>query len=241
MNKILVVGDSLTAGHPGIGFADILSKTKSHYQVVVQGRGGDTLLGISQRLPSLLKRHTPDSLIIEAGVNDLILPWFKTRGGAWKKLATRLDSLGSIPSMDITSFQSLYSETVTTAQQHTCAVIMTTIPCLGEDLNSELNQQRQEYNATIRHIAVTHAVCLADVGKAFDSILQAVYPPSTYLLNEYHNLFMDTLLTAIHATTDLLSKRRQLVLTVDGIHLNRRGAQVFAETIQNELACINSN
>ncbi len=239
MKRVLIAGDSLTAGQLGASFVDILARKNMPYRMIAKGRGGDTLLGIRRRLLSHLTRHVPDIVIIEAGVNDLLLPWFRMRGGSWKKLADRLEASGSIPSTEISSFQSLYSETIATANQCVSFVIVTTITCLGEDLGSVLNQRREQYNEVIRHLSEKYNVHLADVGKVFNGILQIMQAPSDYLLNEYYSLYLDTFLTTTSTVIDFLSRQRRLALTVDGIHLNNRGAQVYAETILEQLPHVN--
>jgi|WetSurMetagenome_2_1015567.scaffolds.fasta_scaffold387075_1 lysophospholipase L1-like esterase len=235
MKKILIVGDSLTTGHAGVNYVNIIARANPSDQVLYHGQGGDTLAGISRRLLLLIKRDTPDLVVIEAGTNDLLLPWFRTREAAWKNLAYRLKASGSVPAMDLPSFRAHYTETIEEINRFGPRIIIMTISCLGEDLKSAINQQRKKYNNEIRRIAAMYGLLLADVGKAFDNILQAVPTPSDYLLNDFYSMFLDTLITTLNPGANPLSRQRGLVLTVDGVHLNQRGARIFAETIMEKM------
>ncbi|HEY8938706.1 MAG TPA: arylesterase [Cellvibrio sp.] len=75
-DKILVLGDSLSAGY-GIdiqqGWVSLLQKelTKSHkVQVINASVSGETSSGGKTRLPALLTEHKPDVVILELGGND---------------------------------------------------------------------------------------------------------------------------------------------------------------------------
>ncbi len=77
--RLLVVGDSLSAeyGIPrGTGWVALLDvqlkKDKPDWQVVNASISGDTTAGGLTRLPSLLKRHQPQLVVIELGGNDAL-------------------------------------------------------------------------------------------------------------------------------------------------------------------------
>lgn len=234
MKRILIVGDSLMAGRPGASFVKALARRGSVERVTAAGRGGATLLEIRRRVLPLIKRHAPDVVILEAGTNDLLLPWLQARGGAWQKLAERLEAAGSVPTTSADAFHSRYSELIESVRPFAPIIVMT-IACVGEDVNSGLNQKRKEYNDAICHLTENEGVHLADVGKVFDDILRARGSAAAYLLNEFSYIYLDTLLTAIDPAADFLSRRRGLALTVDGVHLNRQGARIFAEALQDQL------
>lgn len=74
--KILVMGDSLSAGY-GIdiqqGWVNLLEKelTKNHsIQIINASVSGETSSGGNSRLPALLAEHKPDIVILELGGND---------------------------------------------------------------------------------------------------------------------------------------------------------------------------
>lgn len=72
--KVLVVGDSITAGY---GLAPEQAWTtrfasETGWQVVNAGASGDTTSGGLERLPALLDEHQPAAVIIELGGNDML-------------------------------------------------------------------------------------------------------------------------------------------------------------------------
>jgi len=236
MNRMLVVGDSLTAAIPGASYVKILKKMQNTYSIIDKGRGGDTLLGINRRLNHLLAEYKPWVVLIEVGANDILLPFLKCRGGKWERSVNRLVKRGSIPTVKTSQFQALYSQTIEMVKQHEVAkLVITTISCLGEDLTSELNKRRDEYNNIIRNFARQYEIQLADVGEVFDAYIKKLNKPSKYLMPDYYKIYLDSLHTMIEKFADNLSARRGLSLTIDGVHLNRLGAKIFTETILEKL------
>ncbi len=76
---ILIVGDSLSAEYGlrrGSGWAALLEKRlaqeKIQGKVVNASISGDTTSGGRSRLPALLKRHSPDVVVLELGGNDAL-------------------------------------------------------------------------------------------------------------------------------------------------------------------------
>jgi acyl-CoA thioesterase-1 len=70
---ILVHGDSLSAGYgmlPNETWVALLDDTLEDHTVVNSSISGETSKGGLERLPSLLKTHQPDLVILELGAND---------------------------------------------------------------------------------------------------------------------------------------------------------------------------
>jgi acyl-CoA thioesterase-1 len=76
---VLIVGDSLSAEYGltrGSGWAQLMSQQALQealkFKLVNASISGDTTSGGVSRLPSLLKQHQPDVLVIELGGNDAL-------------------------------------------------------------------------------------------------------------------------------------------------------------------------
>ena len=80
-------------------------------------------------------------------------------------------------------------------------VVLATLSCLGEDLEEEANRVRSRLNRRIMELAGKHGCQVADVGRAFDQ--------------------------------ELINRQGMggFYLTMDGVHLNRRGAELYAREI----------
>lgn len=71
--KVLVVGDSLSAGYglaKGESWVDLLALKEPKHQFINASISGETTAGGLSRLPALLSREQPDWVLIELGAND---------------------------------------------------------------------------------------------------------------------------------------------------------------------------
>ncbi len=91
---LLVVGDSISAGYglpAGAGWVDLLAARieaeRYPVRVVNASITGDTTAGGRARLPALLARHKPSTVVIELGANDGL------RGGNLQAARTNLDAM----------------------------------------------------------------------------------------------------------------------------------------------------
>ena len=225
--KILFIGDSITEGKIGIGYVDIIQHKFPEFQCQNYGSGGDTLSGIFTRLLKILRTHTEkyDIIVIEAGHNDLFLPYVKRK---WKFTSIRKVT-------PLNKIKDFYDNGLRTVSLHSKAkIIITTLSCLGEVLNSPINQIRRSVNDQIKEVGLKHGAYIADVSPIFDKILRKSI--SSYnLLNHPLNLPLDYFRSKRMNWVEKISKKRRLVLTIDGGHLNSKGAIIYAREISRIL------
>jgi lysophospholipase L1-like esterase len=225
--RILFVGDSITEGKIGIGYVDIIQRNFPEFQCQNYGRGGDTLSGIFTRLFKILKADTEyyDVLIIEAGHNDLFLPYVKSK---WKFTSIRKVT-------PLNKIESVYNNGLEMVGLLSKAkIILTTLSCLGEDFSSQINQKRRFINDKIKEIGSKHEAYLADVSSVFDKILRKSF--SSYnLIDHPLNMVLDYFRSKRTNLVEKICKKRGLVLTIDGGHLNSKGAMIYAKEISRIL------
>jgi len=225
--RILFVGDSITEGKIGIGYVDIIQRNFPEFQCQNYGRGGDTLSGIFTRLFKILKADTEyyDVLIIEAGHNDLFLPYVKSK---WKFTSIRKVT-------PLNKIESVYNNGLEMVGLLSKAkIILTTLSCLGEDFSSQINQKRRFINNKIKEIGSKHEAYLADVSSVFDKILRKSF--SSYnLIDHPLNMVLDYFRSKRTNLVEKICKKRGLVLTIDGGHLNSKGAMIYAKEISRIL------
>jgi len=225
--KILFIGDSITEGKIGIGYVDIIQRKFPEFLCHNYGRGGDTLSGIFTRLFKILKTDTEyyDIIIIEAGHNDLFLPYVKSK---WKFTSIRKVT----PLNKIEAFYDNGLEMVGLLSK--AKIILTTLSCLGEDFSSQINQKRRFINDKIKEIGSKHEAYLADVSSVFDKILRKSF--SSYnLIDHPLNMVLDYFRSKRTNLVEKICKKRGLVLTIDGGHLNSKGAMIYAKEISRIL------
>ncbi len=236
MFKILIVGDSLAGGWPHQNFPHLLKKMLPRYQVIARPSGGQTLIAVGERAEKMIGEILPHILVIEAGTNDLLLPALERRGGSVKMLAFRMRQRGYVPIEDPSEFKEAYAGIIDKVRKKVVGIVLTTIPCVGEDLSSELNQRRKEYNQAIRELANERNLLVADVAERFQRFLGQRSWSGKYLLDSFIGILLDPLRCSTKGGAEVVSRKRGLLLTVDGVHLNPQGAFLFAETVFEALS-----
>lgn len=235
--KILLIGDSITEGVDGFSYVRLLQADCVDCAFVNLGLGGDTLHGISQRLFAELA-HTPeyDVIVFAAGHNDLLIPHMQQGSPAFQFIARSLLKRGCIPTPDSSSFAFKLQSTIDKLPAvFNGKIILTTLSCLGERPENDLNRKRQQLNVAIRQVAYKNGLHLADVGAVFDTKLRGKKTAVTVLSNPYAMITIDKLLSRTRAGVTQLSRLRHTHLTIDGVHLNYEGAMIYRDTIQ---ACL---
>ncbi len=235
--KILIIGDSITEGILGINYVTMLQNQFQNAQFCNMGLGGDTLQGISDRLLAEISMNRYDIIIIEAGHNDIILPKMKEINQLFKLAYKKLIRRGSIPTTSTEEFENKYMQLITNIKA-TCKseIILATLSCLNENLNAGTNQKRENLNQIIRKVASYHNCFIADVGQAFNDILMNKNNCSKFLDGFFNTFFFDALRTKTIEGTISLSNKRNLKLTVDGVHINLEGAKIYCNVISD---CLN--
>ena len=233
--RVLITGDSITEGELGLSYVDPLSEMYPEFELINLGRDGDTLLSIMDRTIEHLRRDSDyDLIIIEAGHNDILLPSFRNRTIIHQFVASHMVGKGNLWAGDADEFISIYSFFIDSVRGVTkVPVYITTLSCLSEDLDSATNKLRREYNIRIRALAEEKGTGLIDVGADFDSIL-AQYQCRDYLMDDMMGSALSGRRISRSADdADNLSRERGLYLTIDGGHLNSRGARLYTDAVSD--------
>jgi lysophospholipase L1-like esterase len=235
--KILITGDSITEGKLGQNFLDFILEENKAFQLTNLGLGGDTLLGIQKRTLNHLKSHNNyDIIVIIAGHNDIIIPSFEKMTFIHQQIAKSLRKRGSIPCESRETFKSHYIQFLNNLKNVTSSkIIITTLGCLNEDLKAETNHIRFHYNQVIKEVALECACQLCDIGQAFDAYLNQVNTTNYFMDSLTKAFISDQYLTKNPKATMKLSKKRQLHLTIDGVHLNANGSRIYADLLLSYL------
>lgn len=239
-NVYLFAGDSLTEGVYGESYVERVAKAlyRGHTgpapEVVNAGRGCDTVQSLLDRIDEPLRHYRPQWVILAIGTNDVWLPWLSAHSLGWRLwFLYRRFALGQTPTTDLDQFAAAYRALIDKARTLARArTLACTVSPLGEQLSSPVNQGLARLNGVIKDVAAGCQAPVADVWQAFVEELTVLPHPSTYVPGEwlFHWLDRRRLRTA-GASSDALSRRRHLLLTFDGIHLNSHGADLWAETV----------
>jgi lysophospholipase L1-like esterase len=243
MTVYLFCGDSLTEGTYGESYVEQVAKTLSPagndqgHKVFNAGRGCDTVQSLLERIEQPLRQYQPHWVILAIGTNDVWLPWLSTHSLGWRAwYGYRRLMVGQSPTTDLDGFAAIYRALIDKIRSLSRAqVLACTVSPVGEQLASPANRQMARLNGTIKHVAVECRVPVADIWQASVEALAMVPRPSNYVPGEWLFAWLDRKRLPTIAP-DELSRRRRLLLTFDGIHLNSRGAELWANCIVGALA-----
>jgi lysophospholipase L1-like esterase len=238
----LFAGDSLTEGTYGESYVERIAAALqwagdgARREVINAGRGCDTVRSLLVRIDESLVQHRPQWVILAVGSNDVWLPWLGSHSiGWWLWFRYRGIRWRQTPARDLDEFAAAYRALIDKARSLANArVLACTVSPLGERLSTPVNHQVARVNGTIKHVAVHAGVPVADVWQAFVEELAPLPRRSRYLPREWLTRWADRQHLR-HGSADKLARRRRLHLTFDGIHLNSRGADLWAATVLRAL------
>ncbi len=221
--RIAFAGDSLTAGRPGSSYFAILRERLAGQTLVNLGRGNDTVVSLYHRLTRLRFGEPFDVAFLWIGVNDV------ATGSPWTFQAVSL--LKRQPrSRNLVEFRAYYQATLDLL--HRCAhrVVAVSTALKGEDVASPWNCELDMLSEVIRELASRGVRTeYLDVRAVMIERL-AGKRISNYLPSSVIRVALDALTLRSDQQIDRRAAERGLHLTLDGIHLNRAGAQLVAET-----------
>jgi len=221
--RIAFFGDSLTEGRPGVSYVDILRERFPEHELVNFGRGGESVVGTHEQVLSLDGTPRFDLAFVWTGVNDVLARI------SWTSPITRAVLL--LPWADSREeFIDRYRALLASVTERATRVVAVAPLFVGEDLANEWNQELD-----VRAAAV-EALC-----KRFPSVefvhLRSAMPDvgpdqvaSVFVERSSFGTVWEVLALRTPADVDRVSAERGLRYTLDGIHLNSRGAAAVAGT-----------
>lgn len=234
--RILFVGDSIIKGSLGVNWVKQLAEDHPEWTIINAGKNGDTLFKVAERLEQVLIEDADyDVVVLLAGYNDILIPSLHKRGFFFRLAGEHLVKKGYAPLPDPCSFEKKLLETIDkTRAKSKAAILLMTLGCMNEANSFALNHTRKKINDVIRDIASRKNCLLADTGALIDGCLQQ-FRTSNYFLEGFFrvNLFDKT--QCLLGNPDRLSEQRKLHLTIDGLHLNNRGAGIFRKEVESVL------
>ncbi|MEJ6980633.1 SGNH/GDSL hydrolase family protein [Pedobacter sp. P351] len=233
--RILFLGDSITRGTQGVNWIKMIEKDHPYWTLENAGINGETMNKLSGRLETYLKNNSNyDVIVFQSGTNDILLPMFRHRGFWFRQSYRQQIKSGNIPSSP-KEFEIVLKHSVEYIQRHSEAqIILPNLGCINEYLLAETNAKLFSFNSIIKKIAKEHSCIPVDISELFQNELSHMKTMDYCADNFSDTAFLD-LITCNLGMADKLSKKRKLHLTIDGIHLNSKGAKIFKEKIENAI------
>jgi lysophospholipase L1-like esterase len=227
--QIAFFGDSLTFGAPGVSFLKLLEKTFPNHDLLNYGQGGDTALSLYRRIRELPAKKY-DMVFLWVGVNDELVhaSWAypllkKLRSQPWAK--------------NLKEFETTYRRLVDLLCSRTRSLVTVTPLLIGEDIHNPWNRNLARMAESIRKLGEEYSnVQCIDIRHEILPQLKGK-DASSFFPRSVFRILRDMAKFKTGREVDAESKNRKLYFTLDGIHLNQKGAEIaaalFAEAIRN--------
>jgi lysophospholipase L1-like esterase len=242
---VLFLGDSHTAGAYGSDFVGLLVPTAqgAGAATVRAGVNGECSDRIADRLSGLLQQHGPPmAAVILAGTNNVMAGYHPS----FLKFYRDGDKTGH-SSMGLDVYKADLTRMVQTlqAQARGCAVLLVTLPPLGETSSHPLAAAIQEHNAALKEVAAQYkeAVTVVDFHAACQQYLQQHADtskppvPACYLdvsgwMIIWSALVMLFLHRVVRLSWNRIAAMRGRVLLHDDVHLTETAGHMLARQLQ---------
>ena len=226
--RIAFFGDSLTFGVPGVSFLKLLEKKFPKHELLNYGQGGDTVISLMRRIQKL-PAQTYDMAFLWVGVNDELVhaSWTypllkKLRKQPWAK--------------DLKEFEEYYRRLIGLIKPQSLRLIAVTPLLIGERVENPWNRNLARMAALIKKISEEYPeVECIDIREEIVPQLEGK-EVSAFFPRSVMRILRDIAKFKTSREVDAESKNRKLYFTLDGVHLNQRGAEtaagLFAQAIR---------
>lgn len=211
-------GDSNTHGNVSYDWVADLAKMYPHFQFVNAGRNSDLTFTLLHRIDDLIACK-PAFINLLIGTNDINATLAASSMKRYRENGRLRE--GELPS--IVSFGRNYEEIVLRLTSETTAKIaVMSLPLMGEDPESEINETVAAYNGIINEVAVRHNLTYLPLFEEQKAYLQQNPSQTKYTFSRYFYLL--NLSVVKHywfgKTWDEISKSHGTRLSPDFLHQN---------------------
>jgi len=226
--KIAFIGDSLTEGTVGASYFDILDKKLPQHEMLNWGKGGDTVISLFRRLREKNFKPPLDIGFLWIGVNDVFVKtsWFfpltkRLRGQPWAK--------------NHTQFQEYYRYLLELLQDKITHTFTLPPLLIGEDIDNAWNKELTVLSKIIQDLSVKYPkVEFVDLREHFFPHL-ASKSISPYVPKSVFRAILDALFVKSPEKLGKKALERGLQFTIDGVHLNKAGAEKVAAVLLEKI------
>jgi lysophospholipase L1-like esterase len=226
--KIAFIGDSLTEGIVGASYFDILQDKLSQHELLNYGKGGDTVKSLFRRLSRMGFESNMDIGFLWIGANDVFV---KTR---WSfPLTKRLR--GQPWAKSHTQFLDYYRSLLELLQDNITHIFTLPPLLIGEDIDNAWNEELTVLSKIIRDLSVKYPnVEFVDLREHFIPQL-ASKNISPYVPKSVFRVILDALFVKNPEELEKKATERGLHYTIDGVHLNKAGAEKVANVLLEKI------
>jgi len=230
--SIAFFGDSLTEGIPGVSYFNLLKEKMPDPEYVLKnyGKGGDTVKSLYRRIRKLNIVTLFDISFLWVGTNDI----FVKVSGAFPIIKTILKQPWARTTDEFGRYYQLLLKHLTRIS----AKVVTVPPLfLGEDLNNTWNRDLARLSEVIRKQSAGYEnVSYLDLRDFFP--VKPTPGRKGYVARRAGRVILDAAIPVNKEKVDRKSAKRGLHYTLDGVHLNSRGAQIVTDVFYKQITDI---
>jgi len=220
--KIIFYGDSLTEGNIGASFIDKIKKRYPKNEIINFGKNGDTVISLYKRIIKNDLDISSDLAFIWIGTNDV----FVKVSGLYYPIKVFSNQR---PSKDHDQFCDYYQKVVKIISKKAKKVVSIPPIFVGENLENKWNLEIKELSKHIENISDMFSnVQYFDLRTVFVKKLKNKVT-SDYVTKNFLTTFSDYIKYNNPKEINKISDKRGLFFTLDGIHLNEKGAKIVTE------------
>ncbi len=223
--KILFLGDSITEGIPGVSYVSIMQDSNSDYDLVNRGVGGDTVSSLLRRVKKMNDLSSFDQIVLFVGVNDV----FGKLTNTYKILKTLTKQRWA---KDTSIFKKQYEDLIAHIMKKNKNIIIIPPLLIGEDISNKWNIELYTLIKIVNDISRNNNLTYLDLYSEFKGYLNDKQI-SNYLPMKITELLKDVKGLTTPSLVDQKSNERGLHLTLDGVHINSKGAKIISKAISN--------
>lgn len=226
--KIAFIGDSLTEGVVGASYFDILQDKLSQHELLNYGKGGDTVISLFRRLHEINLKLPLDIGFLWIGVNDVFVKtnWpfplaKRLRGQPWAKSHTQ--------------FRDYYRSLLELLQDNITHIFTLPPLLIGEDIDNAWNKELTVLSKIIHDLSVSYP------NVEFVDLREHIIPQlaskniSPYVPKSVFCVILDALFAKTPEELEKKALERGLHFTMDGVHLNKAGAENVADVLLEKI------
>jgi len=233
---IVCIGDSLTHGNIGTCWVESLREEYPEDTFVNEGINGDVVWQVQQRIKPILDCK-PDIVLLMIGTNDAMASFDNDSGKRYKIN----NKLPEVPTFK--SYQKLLPELIDSFS-HVSNIALCTIPPIGENKDSTINNHVKKYNEFIALTAKNKNIKLLPVSR----LLWADLSTRTYPFKSDYDPNPNPIIRRIYGglvhhyifkkSWDDIAKSKRQWLLFDQIHLSERGAKIVFNIAKKYISSI---
>lgn len=227
---LLTLGDSITHGVVSANYSNLIRDfmEQYHYQTINAGMNADLAITALRKIDKVIACK-PDIVTILLGTNDVMA----SESDADRKRYVSIKRLNNDAAVSIEA----YAESLTTTVQALKAasiknIFLISLPLIGEDLSQAINQKTLAYSQVIKDIADKESVNYVPLNESMREVVATLenvrgfnkgsQVKINYLIAQ-HYFFKKNL--------DKLFKDFAYQFLTEGVHLNRRGAELTSSLV----------